>query len=157
MEPIAQPRVAAGALFFNPDGLVLLVQPTYTSTWEIPGGNVQPGESPLQACRREVREELGIEPPIGGPLVVDWAPADGEGDKLLFVFDGGTLPRSELDRISLAGDEIAEWRLVSPTFLDAHLNDRLSRRVHTALAARERGRTAYAEHGTEARTGTQQT
>jgi hypothetical protein len=80
--------VAAGALFFSPDGLVLLVQPTY----------------------------------------------------------------GELDRISLAADEIEEWRLVAPNFLNAHLNDRLARRVHTALGARERGRAAYAEHGTEAPT-----
>ncbi len=29
--------------------------------WEFPGGKVEPGESPVQAVRREVREEIGIE------------------------------------------------------------------------------------------------
>ena len=120
-DSVAQPRVAAAALFFSLDDLVLLVQPTHASTWEIPGGYVRPGESPLRACRREVHEELAIDAPIGGPLVVDRAPADDGEDKLLIVFDGGTLPRSELERISLASDGIEQWRLVSRTFLDAHL------------------------------------
>jgi 8-oxo-dGTP pyrophosphatase MutT (NUDIX family) len=149
-QPIAQPRLAAGALFFDSEGRVLLVRPVYKPHWDIPGGYVEPGESPLQACRREVREELGIEPPIGSPLVIDWAPAEGEGDKLLFVFNGGTVSKGDLDRISLAADELSDWRFVAADDLDAHFNGRLSRRIRTALIAHARGVPAYAEHGTEA-------
>ena len=37
----ATPRVAAGALFFDDRGRVLLVHPTYKDTWDIPGGYVE--------------------------------------------------------------------------------------------------------------------
>ena len=86
---MARPRVAAGALFVDDAGRVMLVRPTYKDYWDIPGGYVEPGESPRAACIREVREELGIEPSIGDALIVDWAPAVEEGDKILLIFDGG--------------------------------------------------------------------
>lgn len=88
---MARPRMAAGALFFDASDRLLLVEPSYKDYQDIPGGYVEQGESPREACVREVREELGIEPSIGRLLVVDWAPNPGEGDKVLYLFDGGRL------------------------------------------------------------------
>ncbi|MGW5685402.1 NUDIX domain-containing protein [Nonomuraea sp. NPDC003754] len=82
---MATARVAAGALFFDEHGRVLLVKPTYKSGRDIPGGYVEPGETPFQACVREVQEELGIQPPIGDLLVVGWAPHPKVSDKILFI------------------------------------------------------------------------
>ncbi|MFG3225165.1 NUDIX domain-containing protein [Kitasatospora sp. NPDC048194] len=146
-EVVAQPRTAAGVLFFDGDNRVLLVKPTYKPGWEIPGGYLHAGETPSEGVAREVKEELGITPPIGRLLVVDWAPHPAEGDKLLFVFDGGTLPADELNRIAVDQVEIDEYAFHAIDQVDTLLIPRLARRVRAAADSRSRGSTDYLEHG----------
>lgn len=146
---MATPRVAAGALFFDEAERVLLVKPAYKNGWDIPGGYVEPGESPRAACIREIREELGLSATIGSHLVIDWAPAQNEGDKMLFIFDAGILTEDQRVQIEFSDGEITHWRFVAAADLDRHMPSRLSRRVRTAIAAKKRGVPAYAEHGAE--------
>jgi hypothetical protein len=80
-------------------------------------------------------------------LVVDWAPHPAEGDKLLFVFDGGTLTSSEAAVLSPDGDEIAEARFWHARDLDDLAPARLVRRLRLALDALSSGKTLYAERG----------
>lgn len=144
---MATPRVAAGALFFDNEGRVLLVRPSYKEHWDIPGGYVEPGESPRAACAREVEEELGLTPALGPMLVVDWAPAEHEGDKLLFIFDGGSLTAEQESGIRFADGELTECRYVTAEAMGQYGPPRLARRIRTAIVARSDGGSTYAEHG----------
>ncbi|MGW5750547.1 NUDIX domain-containing protein [Nocardia rhamnosiphila] len=140
-------RLAAGALFVRAGARsdeVLLVHKTYGIGWDIPGGYLEPGESPAQACRREVAEELGIDRAPGRLLVHDWAPNPGEGDKVLYVFDGGGLDDRD---IVLQAAELDSWEWVRVDGLDERVVARLSRRLQGALAARVRGVSLYLERG----------
>src|SRR3954471_11154413 len=100
--------MAAGALFVDDQGRVLLLRPTYKSYWDIPGGYIETAESPLQACTREVAEELGLEIELGSLLAVDWAPHPEEGDKVLFIFDGGRLTQEQLSKVRFNDGEANE-------------------------------------------------
>src|SRR5262245_42867530 len=45
--------------------------------WEFPGGKPDPGESAVEALRREVAEELGVIAVVGEPIeIVDWTYPD---------------------------------------------------------------------------------
>jgi 8-oxo-dGTP diphosphatase len=144
---MARPRVAAGLLVRDDAGRILMVRPTYKDGWDIPGGYVEPDESPADAARRELREELGVDREPGRLLVVDWAPHSQEGDKLLFVFDGGTLSEAGLAALKLDGQEVAEARCWPVDVLGQIAPGRLVRRLIVAVEAASSGDMTYAEHG----------
>ncbi len=144
---MARPLMAAGVLYRDDAGRVLLVKPTYKDGWDIPGGYVEPGESPHAAARREVIEELGVALPVGRLLIIDWAPHPTEGDKLLFVFDGGQLTAAQHASVEPGADEIEQSVFHEPGVLAQLMPDRLARRVLLALTAIRDEQTVYAEHG----------
>lgn len=143
----ATPRTATAALYFDGPESVLLVNPTYKDGWDLPGGYLMPGETPTSALKRELSEELGTGLPIGRLLVVDWAPNDREGDKILWIFNGGELTDDDHAAIRVDGVEISEYAYHHRGTLDALLIPRLAKRVHAAIDARARGETYYLEHG----------
>lgn len=65
------PQISVAAIVFDKQSRVLLIQrgqPPAEGLWSIPGGKVRYGENLLNACKREVMEETGIEIEPG-PLV----------------------------------------------------------------------------------------
>jgi 8-oxo-dGTP diphosphatase len=65
------PVVCAGAVVRDVAGRLLLVRrgrPPSAGLWSVPGGRVEPGETPAQAAGREVREETGLTVSVGALL-----------------------------------------------------------------------------------------
>lgn len=71
LPPIGTPSVrrVVAALIVRPDGRILIGQRTgdqpMALKWEFPGGKIEPGEEPIDALKRELMEELGIDAEIG--------------------------------------------------------------------------------------------
>ncbi len=144
------PRIpaSAGALIFDGEGRLLVVNPTYKAHWSIPGGIMEAdGESPWEACRREVLEEVGLQIATGRLAVVDFLrPRPSKPGGMRFLFDCGVLAETELQSIALQEEELSEHRLVMPAEALELLSGPLRRRVGAALAAAV-GECVYLEDG----------
>ncbi|WP_370518906.1 NUDIX domain-containing protein [Micromonospora sp. AMSO12t] len=141
-------RMGAGLLVTDPAGRVLLVEPAYKTSWEIPGGCVEADESPHRTAARECREELGLAIEPGRLLVVDWVPPrHPRTEGVMFVYDGGRLTPSQAALIVLPPAELRSWSWCDRREADGRLVPLLARRVAEALAARDDGVTRYLEDG----------
>jgi 8-oxo-dGTP diphosphatase len=137
---------SAGALIFDAAGRLLILKPTYKTGWTIPGGVMEAdGETPWDACRREVREECGIEVRSGRLACVDFHPGrPGHAGGIRFLFDCGAPGDAALAAITLQAEEIAEFRLVPLDAALSLLRPPIRRRV--SAVARHRG-FVYLEDG----------
>jgi 8-oxo-dGTP diphosphatase len=138
--------VSAGALIFDRAGRLLILKPTYKSGWTIPGGVMEAdGETPWDACRREVLEECGIEVRRGRLACMDFRrPSPGRTGGVRFLFDCGQVGGRALAGIVLQPEEISEYRLAAlPDALDL-LRRPIRRRVRAATSRR---RLVYLEDG----------
>ncbi|MGA2826488.1 MAG: NUDIX hydrolase [Streptosporangiaceae bacterium] len=128
--------VSAGALIFDRGGRLLILKPTYKSGWTIPGGVMEAdGETPWDACRREVREECGLEVSGGRLACMDFRrPRPGRQGGVRFLFDCGALSRTRLKAIELQPEEISEHRLAGLDEALPLLRGPIRRRVRAACA-----------------------
>uniref|UniRef100_UPI003F498D38 NUDIX domain-containing protein n=1 Tax=Amycolatopsis sp. CA-096443 TaxID=3239919 RepID=UPI003F498D38 len=141
-------NTAAGVLARDERDRILFVCPTYKPFLEIPGGLIEDDESPLAACHREIREELGIELAVGRLLLIDWMPAHGAWrDSLQLIFDGGVLSRDRIDAIRPAENELSRCEFHRLDVATSRLKPSMARRVSLAHRALLDGETVYGEFG----------
>jgi 8-oxo-dGTP diphosphatase len=138
--------VSAGALIFDRAGRLLILNPTYKNGWTIPGGVMEAdGETPWDACRREVREECGIEVQRGELACMDFRrPKPGRPGGIRFLFDCGQLSDQTLAGIVLQAEEISGYQLAALPDALGLLRGPIRRRVRAAAG---RHRLVYLENG----------
>ena len=141
-------RMASGVLLFNALGELLVVEPNYKSSWEIPGGIIESNESPRAAAIRETEEEIGLTlNPVGLSLVaLDYlAGTEDKTEALMFVFSGGMLSPEQQSNIKLRTSELKSFRFVDVTTATALLGPVLGARVVRAINATRSGLVDYFE------------
>lgn len=130
--------VSAGALIFDRAGRLLILKPTYKSGWTIPGGVMEAdGETPWEACRREVREECGIEVRHGRLACMDFRrPRPGRPGGVRFLFDCGAVDDEQLAAIVVQPEEVSEYRIVALADAFPLLRGPIRRRVRAVSASK---------------------
>ncbi len=138
--------VSAGALIFDRAGRLLILKPTYKSGWTIPGGVMEAdGETPWQACQREVREECAIEISSGRLACMDFRrPREGRTGGIRFLFDCGSFGDAVLRGVAVQPEEISAYRLAALPEALKLLRGPIRRRVKAAMASPG---TVYLEQG----------
>ncbi|MEU4077625.1 NUDIX hydrolase [Streptomyces venezuelae] len=132
-----RPNVSAGAVICDEQGRVLIVDPVYKPYWNLPGGGVEAGEDPKEACRREALEELGLDVEIGRLLVHATISVPGRDPHEYFVFDGGALTAAQQQAIRLQESELRDFRFAQPEDItDKEIPPAARRMWEAALAAR---------------------
>jgi 8-oxo-dGTP diphosphatase len=146
----ARKRVGADALLRDQQDRILLVDPKYKPDWDMPGGMAEANEPPVDALRRELKEELGLDIPASDMalLCLDWVSPHGPwDDSLMFIFDAGTLTAEQIARLRLADSELAAYEFCTPQQAQQRLRPYVWQRVHAALEALDTHRVAYLHDG----------
>ncbi len=137
LSSLPRKRIAAAALIRDGNDRVCLVKGNYRPDWHLPGGIIEPAESPADGCRRELLEELGLVIELGRLLCVEWVKDadDDEHGGIQLVYDGGVLDSEAVKRIVLPPDELDDVRFLDPQGARPLISERNQRRVAYGLGA----------------------
>lgn len=96
------------------DGRIVIVKSDYKAHWAVPGGIIDAGETPRQAVRREVMEEVGITLPLDAFTFesVSHVPHADLGVFYQFIFSA-KVSDEQVAEIVLRVSEIEEHKLVT--------------------------------------------
>lgn len=144
--------MAAGVIFFNEAGEVLIVKPSYKDYWSVPGGVIDKNESPRDAALREVKEEIGLDLKSMQFVCLDYMSSQNSGysthdENIQFIFYGGVLTAEDIKGIKLDEEEISEFKFVSKEEAIRSVSDRLANRLKPCFEALKKGVSIYLEGG----------
>lgn len=127
--PASPPGLAAFVVLRDAEGRVLIALREDGKGWNLPGGGVQPGETPWEAAVRKTREEVGVEAALSRLAGLYWVPSRAA---LVFLFEGrvaGGTPQPLAETLEVA------W--ADPGALPATLLPRHAQRVRDVVASLE--------------------
>jgi ADP-ribose pyrophosphatase YjhB (NUDIX family) len=106
-----------GAIVRDAAGRLLLIQrghPPHPGRWSLPGGRIEPGETPEQAVEREVLEETGLRVRAGAVVGRVRIPGDG------VVYDVVDLACGVIgtEQLPVAGDDASDVLYADAATLD---------------------------------------
>ncbi|MFB6226181.1 MAG: NUDIX domain-containing protein [Candidatus Paceibacteria bacterium] len=123
-------QFCATKAFINYEGKILILRESEeykgkdAGDWDIPGGRIKPGESPIESLRREIREETNLSVQVGEPFyIASWEPrVNGEQWQII----GTTLKcNTNTNKVSLSKDH-DKYKWIEPeNYRDFSLNETL--------------------------------
>jgi 8-oxo-dGTP pyrophosphatase MutT (NUDIX family) len=114
---VSAPVVTVVGLVHVRQGRLLVVRSRHKAAFYLPGGKLEPGETPTAALHREVAEELGVGLRDVAELKRYLEPAYGEGPDTLVDM---TCFTGRLDGTPEPSGEIAELAMVTAAEYAAH-------------------------------------
>ena len=109
------PEPTVGALIVNKEGKILLVKShKWFDKFTLPGGHIEVGETMVEAVKREVKEEVGLDVQVGHMLLIQEAIFASEFyKKRHFIFIDFAC-RSQNGQVELDQNELQEYTWVYP-------------------------------------------
>src|SRR5579859_3150616 len=107
---------AAGAVVWRPGPQILVIHRPRYNDWSLPKGKLEPGEHPLLAAVREVREETTVQPVLGPRLPVVRYRVGGEPKRVTYWMASAAeaKPDNEVDAVEWLAVPRAIERLSYP-------------------------------------------
>lgn len=111
--PLPIPTIGAGGVLLNNRQEVLLIkrnQAPAQGLWSIPGGRLEPGESLVDACRREFKEETNLRIEVNHIVAVVERKLEGFH---YVIIDFSVQLADETECIPIANSDVSEAKWIS--------------------------------------------